>query len=168
MNINSVLVCSAGVITVVVWTIMRKSVAFPPSQRDVIAVKASHTWWPSVPTRGRCLPPRLRTPTAPPPQLSPRRRRAGRARRPLRRKPVSAALTPSAGGRVGTETSPGSLVAFHLVSTEPGAKNHLPHMPGSPERPSRAAMVSVDGDNTPACVCVFNEQSQQPLTCVRV
>lgn len=162
----------------VVWTIMLKSVAFPPSQRDVIAVKVSHTWWPSVPTRGRCLPPRLRTPTAPPPQLSPRRRRAGRARRrrrvprPLRRKPVSAALTPSTGGRVGTErnlsTEPSRLTGsfgFHLISTETGAKNQLPHMPGSPGRPSLPCSYGISRWELHACVraCVFSMSNHSNL-----
>lgn len=93
-----------GVITVEVWTTTLKSVAFHPSQRSVTTVRVSHTWWPSVPTRGRCPPPRLRTPSGPPPQLSPRKRRAGRARRPPRRKHLNGGVTPSAGGKAGTET----------------------------------------------------------------
>lgn len=130
-----------GVITVVVWTIMLKSVAFPPSQRDVIAVKVSHIWWPSVPTRGRCPPPRLRTPITPPPQLSRRKRRVGRARRrrkaphPLRRKRLSAALALSAGGRVGTERNlsaepsrlTGSLWLFTSSGQGPEPKSSTSH-----------------------------------------
>lgn len=114
-----------------VWTTTLKSVAFRPSQRSVTTVRVSHTWWPSVPTRGRCPPPRLRTPNGPPPQLSPRKRRAGqarppaRARRPPRRKHLNGGVTPSAGGKAGTE--------IHLP---PKTQNHLPHMAGSERRPS--------------------------------
>lgn len=141
---------STGVTTVVVWTIMLKSVAFHLSQRDVIAVKVSHTWWPSVPTRGRCLPPRLRTPTAPPPLLSPRKRRAGRARRrrraprPLRRKRVSAALTLSAGGRAGTERN---------LSTEPsrltGSLWLSPHLDGARSQKSTTSHARVTKETLP-------------------
>ncbi len=114
-----------------VWTTTLKSVAFHPSQRSVTTVRVSHTWWPSVPTRGRCPPPRLRTPNAPPPPLSPRKRGAGRARRPLRRKHLNGGVTPSAGAKAGTESD---RKVPH--PDEARTRNHLPHMAGSPRRPS--------------------------------
>lgn len=100
--------------------------------------------------RGRCLPPRLRTPTAPPPLLSPRKRRAGRARprrrapRPLRRKRVSAALTLSAGGRAGTERN---------LSTEPsrltGSLWLSPHLDGARSQKSTTSHARVTKETLP-------------------
>lgn len=144
-----------------VWTTTLKSVAFRPSQRSVTTVRVSHTWWPSVPTRGRCPPPRLRTPNAPPPPLSPRKRGAGRARRPLRRKHLNGGVTPSAGGKAGTESD---QKVPH--PDEARTRNHLPHMAGSPRRPSLPPFPCSYGiSRWGSCMYmrVLTEQSQQTL-----
>ncbi len=58
----------------------------------------------SVPTRGRCPPPRLRTPNAPPPPLSPRKRGARSGSSSSPEEASHGGVTPSAGAKAGTES----------------------------------------------------------------